>query len=306
MQASFQKKAEIDIQNLSEILQKMDFSVSDVTKKIYNYEVNVVDRKTKVKVQVYYGKKGVKRVLQGDETTELYQRIKKVLFGENLFNQSIDDLSEPSAYIGTDEAGKGDFFGPLVVAAFYVNSEIKSKLFEMEVKDSKLLSDFQIKNLAGKIKKLFADNIDVVVINPEKYNQLYSKFGNLNELLSWAHSQAIKNLSEKFPDPVLIIDKFCDEKIISKHLRLKKIENQFELTPKAERFLGVAAASILAREKFLNWFTRMEKEIGIKIPKGASTIVDDHAKKIVDQYNAEILSKLVKLHFKNIKNVVPN
>ena len=130
------------------------------------------------------------------------------------FKQRIMDIIEPPSgdkILGIDESGKGDFFGPLVIASAYVEDE--SKLRAMGIKDSKTLNDEKILVLAEKIKKMCY--INVVKINPEKYNELYDKIGNLNKLLAWGHAQVIENsLADIMPDFV-VSDKFAkDEEII--------------------------------------------------------------------------------------------
>src|SRR3990170_3074878 len=94
--------------------------------------------------------------------------------------------------IGTDESGKGDYFGPLVIAGVSCNLELEEKLKALNVRDSKVVSDNQVKVIAEKIKQISPFNL--VVIGPEKYNQLYDKMKNLNKLLAWGHARVIENL----------------------------------------------------------------------------------------------------------------
>ena len=54
-----------------------------------------------------------------------------------------EDLHDPEAvqpHMGIDESGKGDFFGPLVIASAYVDEALVNKLREMGVRDSKKIS----------------------------------------------------------------------------------------------------------------------------------------------------------------------
>ncbi|MDD3419931.1 MAG: ribonuclease HIII, partial [Candidatus Gastranaerophilales bacterium] len=128
-----------------------------------------------------------------------------------------DDITHNfTSWIGTDESGKGDYFGPLIIAAVLVNEKNKSLFEELELKDSKKLTDEKISKLAVKIKNnaTFA----VVTINPAKYNELYDKFKNLNKMLAWGHARAIENILEKSPCPNAISDKFGDEKLIKNAL----------------------------------------------------------------------------------------
>ncbi len=151
--------------------------------------------------------------------------------------------------------------------------------------------------------KLKKNKFDLIVINPEKYNLLFEKFNNLNKILAWAHTKAIQNLIESVNCNNVISDKFGNEHLIKSELSKKDIElNIFQIT-KGERFIGVAAASILARAKVIDWFKNKSKEIGVEIPKGAGGQVNLIAQKILKKTDKEYLSKMIKFHFKNSKNI---
>jgi ribonuclease HIII len=139
----------------------------------------------------------------------------------------------------------------------------------------------------------------LLLINPEKYNQLYESFKNLNKLLAWGHSKAIENIINKNKTAKVISDKFGNEGLLILELSKKKIDVELLQITKAERFTAVAAASILAREKMLNWFSNTSEDLKLEIPKGAGDVVNITASKIASQYGSDILPKLVKLHFKN-------
>ncbi len=303
MQDSFQQKAQLEIKKIALLLGNAKFSISEPSKKLYNYEIIVNRGKEQIKLLVYFGKKGLKKILQGNEESEIYNEIKKIIFGSELFETEYKQDLKYEDYIGTDESGKGDYFGPLVVAAVYVDKESQIKLDELGVKDSKLLSDTFIKSIEKKIIKIVNNNFDIVIINPEKYNKLYESFKNLNKLLGWAHSKTIENLSQKVNCSGVISDKFGNEKIISDELQKKKIQLDLYQTPKAERFIGVAAASILARAKVIDWFDIKSKELGIHLPKGAGSEISRIAKSVLYQKDENYLRNLVKFHFKNSKEI---
>lgn len=303
IQDSFQKKALAEIEKISILLKNEGFSLSQLSKKLYNHEIVVRSGKDEAKILVYFGKKGIKKVLQGSEQSNLLKKLKKIVFGSDLFDQEDRSDEEFESYIGTDESGKGDYFGPLVVASVYVDKKSKNDLEKIGVKDSKLLSDSMIISLEDKIKELVSGNFDIVIINPEKYNQLYDSFGNLNKLLGWAHSKAIENLAQRVNCKNVIADKFGNEKIIKDELAKKKLLLNLYQSSKAERYIGVAAASILARAKVIQWFKIKEKEIGINLQKGASNKVENIALKILKDKNENYLRNLIKFHFKNSKNI---
>lgn len=293
-------KALTKIQDIIKQLTGHGYICSEIVEKQYNLEVIVHFNKQKIKVLVYFGKKGVSTIVQGDINSDAYIKVKQIAVGEELFDTVSNILDEPDEYIGIDESGKGDLFGPLVIAAVLVDENIKTKLNHIGVKDSKLLSDSQIKSISSRIRNIIAiKNYSVVVINPEKYNQLYTSFKNLNKLLAWGHSKAIENLVQQHEVSTAISDKFGDEGLIISELLKKKINLNLIQQTKAERYTAVAAASILARDRVLRWFDRTSEELNITIPLGAGNVTNVTMNKIANEKGKEILTKLVKLHFKN-------
>lgn len=285
-----------------ESLNKEGLNVSIPEKKKFNFESSIGSGKESLKLQVFFGKKGIKTVLQGNKESNLYKRINSILFGENLFPSP--EIIEPESYIGIDESGKGDYFGPLVIAGVFVNNEIKKKLIKIGVKDSKELSDYQIKKIAIQIKNISSIKYNVVTINPEKYNQLYEKIRNVNKLLGWGHARVLENLLHKVETEDAISDKFGNENLIKSNLMSKGRKINLHQTTKGERFTAVAAASILAREKFITWFEEQQKKLYTTLPKGASLLVEEAAKKLRDSYGEEFLSKVAKIHFKTTKKII--
>ena len=209
-------------------------------------------------------------------------------------------VEKVQGWIGTDEAGKGDYFGPLVVAGVYVNHETVSKLRQLNIRDSKRVSDGRVKNLAVEIKKICPHNI--VVIGPERYNTLYEKMKNLNRLLAWGHARAIENLLEKVPCSRVLSDQFGDERFILDALLKRGKEIELEQKTKAEDDVAVAAASLLARSEFLNRLEKLSQKWGIGFPKGATKVVED-GKKFAKKHGAKALSKVAKVHFKTTRTI---
>ena len=202
--------------------------------------------------------------------------------------------------VGVDESGKGDYFGYLVVACVYVDEETEAELKKLRVKDSKLLSDYAIKEYAKRVKKLCP--YEIVKISPDKYNVLQKKFRNLNKLLAWSHARAIENMLEKQSCDVIISDRFSKQGI--KDFLLKK-GRKAKLVQKinAEKDVAVAAASVIARDEFLRTLRRLSYDIGYKLPKGASD-VEDAARRLVEKYGPEILPRIAKMHFKITKRIL--
>jgi ribonuclease HIII len=199
-------------------------------------------------------------------------------------------------HIGTDESGKGDYFGPLVVAGVFVPDKQEIVLKELGVKDSKRFSDNRVRVLADLIKKGYKHSI--VAIGPEKYNDLYSKLRNLNRILAWAHARAIENILEEVSCDHAVTDQFGDRLYVEN--ALMKMGRTIELIqmPKAEEDLAVAAASILARAEFLKRLYFLSKEFGSDLPKGSSPLAEEAGVKLVQKQGTGVLDRVAKKHFK--------
>src|SRR3989338_1509233 len=204
-------------------------------------------------------------------------------------------------WIGIDEAGKGDYFGYLVIAGVVADDDAATKLREIGVKDSKMLSDTAVAKLATKIKK--ACRHDIVRISPEKYNSLYKKFQSLNKMLAWGHARAIENLLQKNEVDFVVTDKFGEEKFLRNMLFERGKKTKIIQKVRAESDIAVAAASVLARAEFLRTLTMLSLEVGHSLPKGA-THVEEAARELVKKYDASVLNFVAKTHFKTTKKVL--
>jgi ribonuclease HIII len=216
-------------------------------------------------------------------------------------------LTEAESWIGLDESGKGDYFGPLVVAGVHVTPEQAERLRDLGVRDSKRISDSRILKLDTVIRTVV--RYSIVAIGPQRYNELYEKMRNLNRLLAWAHARALENLLNEVNCTRALADQFGDEQWIKKALLDKGKKIILEQRHRAEEDVAVAAASILARAEFLNRLKRLSEECGVKLPKGASHGIQEAARKLVRQQsthdeNVAILKKAVKLHFRITKEVL--
>lgn len=216
------------------------------------------------------------------------------------------------AWIGTDEAGKGDYFGPLVSAAVFVDERTAALLKELGVRDSKTLSDAQVRRLAGVVRQTVGSAGSTVVrLQPERYNTLYEEFRregkSLNALLAWAHARAIEDLlAGGVATTNVLVDRFTDVEYIRARLLRSTQARSINLValPRAEANVAVAAASILARTAFLDWLERTSRELGLGVPKGASVAVITAAREIVQRYGTAKLRELAKLHFKTTESVL--
>ncbi len=265
-------------------------------------------QKNNLSVAVY--EKGPKVLVQGKGAEEFVQfELEPKILGEAKLGY--DEVHSPEmfeAHFGVDESGKGDFFGPLVVAGVYVDRGIARKLIDAGVQDSKRIgSDARIRVLAETIRKRTAGLIETVLIGPERYNELYQKFGNLNKLLGWGHARVIENLLAKKSDcPRALSDQFADARVIEQSLLRHGRKIDIEQRTKAESDIAVAAASILAREAFINWLERRGKELGLRLERGVSANVKEAAKKLVEMNGPQVLRGLAKVHFRTAHEIAPD
>jgi ribonuclease HIII len=205
-------------------------------------------------------------------------------------------------HIGTDESGKGDFFGPLVIAGFFMPDGQEGALRELGVKDSKRTSDNRCREIAGILRSGYL--CAVVAIGPEKYNELYDKFRNLNRLLAWGHARAIENILERVDADRAVTDQFGDKSLVLDALMKKGRSIELVQEPRAEEDMAVAAASILARAEFLDRLRSLSREAGVDLPKGAAPIVEEAGVRLVKALGSDALGKYAKLHFKTTARVL--
>jgi ribonuclease HIII len=205
-------------------------------------------------------------------------------------------------HIGTDESGKGDYFGPLVIAGVFLLDEQEPVLRELGVRDSKTFSDNRVREMAEIIKKGYTHS--VVAIGPERYNELYANLRNLNRLLAWGHSRAIENILGEVPCRLAITDQFGDKLYVLNALMKKGKTIELIQKTKAEEDMAVAAASILARAEFLKRLYFLSEDVGIDLPKGSSPLAEEAGVKLVKTHGLEILDKVAKKHFKLTERIL--
>lgn len=203
--------------------------------------------------------------------------------------------------IGTDETGKGDYFGDLVVAGVYFDRMSDPLATVLGVKDSKKLTDKQATAIAVEIRKAFP--VEIVRISPLKYNELYEKMGNLNKLLAWAHARVIENLVEQTGAGLVVSDQFGNASVLENALMRNGQQVRLVQITQGERDLAVAAASIVARAAFLQRMAALSKEVGVTLPKGATHVIPT-AKQIYANGGMDLLRQVAKLHFKTTQQVV--
>lgn len=209
-------------------------------------------------------------------------------------------------HMGVDESGKGDFFGPIVISAAYVDPDIVPKLQALNVRDSKrITSDRVAEDMAKSIRGILGDRCTVITVGPRAYNRLYASMRSVNRLLAWGHARAIENVLERVPTcPRAISDQFGPREQILRALMQKGRSIDLVTRTKAESDPAVAAASILARAAFIKALRDIGAQHGVEIPKGASAQVREKAVEIVRAKGPEVLLDIAKCHFKTTDEVL--
>ena len=244
-----------------------------------------------------------KLVVQGKNMAEFIQFVlEPQILQEVSFGYETELMLENFLpHAGVDESGKGDFFGPLVISAVFLDENSARKLIELGVADSKSIKNpKKMLELAKEIKKECYEHCSVITIGNIAYNRMYNSFKNLNKLLAWGHAKSIENMLEKTPQcQVVISDQFARNKNVIKSALMEK-GRQIELRQmhKAESDIAVAAASVLARATFVTQLNRISEQLGFELPLGCSSKVKDVALKIAQDKGVEVLDGVIKQHFK--------
>lgn len=209
-------------------------------------------------------------------------------------------LAQP--HIGTDEAGKGDYFGDLVVAAVYADRVALERLPQAGVRDAKLVANSSLARLERAVRQI-CPAVEVVRISPLRYNELYAQMRNLNRLLAWAHARAIENLLARVDCGLAVADQFGDARFLEESLMKRGRRVRLVQQVRAESDPAVAAASVLARAEFLRSIERASARAGLELPRGATHVVQA-AQQVLAAGGQELLRQVAKLHFKTTKQVL--
>ncbi|MCK4631634.1 MAG: ribonuclease HIII [candidate division Zixibacteria bacterium] len=206
-------------------------------------------------------------------------------------------MPTPISIIGVDESGKGDFFGPLVVASFLASNTDVPYLKEIGVRDGKRISQNRLLAIDTELRERFPHFI--LAIAPDEYNRRYQEIRNLNKLLAWGHAEAIEALVKSQDVDRAISDKFGKAELIEGELRRRKVDIDIRQLTQGEEIVQVAAASILARAAFIRAVDSLSDQYGMDIPRGAAAHVDQAGRQFVRIHGIELLDSVAKRHFKN-------
>lgn len=211
--------------------------------------------------------------------------------------------SHRGALIGSDETGKGDYFGPLVVAAAFVGEGDAKALTELGVTDSKNLSDERMRRIVGALERQL--DHEIVVLPPAEYNARYASTPNVNVLLAELHARALAPLIGRHPGVPVLVDRFAADDALLQNAVARRAPDAPTIAqrPRAESELAVGAASILARIAFLEGLAACAQECGSDLPKGAGAPVDAAARRVHRIGGLDLLGKVAKVHFRNTRKI---
>lgn len=205
-------------------------------------------------------------------------------------------------HIGSDEAGKGDYFGALVVAAAYADEVALERLPQAGVRDAKKVADSTLRRLEKAVRQI-CPAFEVVRIMPARYNQLHAEMKNLNRLLAWAHARAIENLLATVQCSLAVTDQFGDENYLLERLMTRGRQVKLLQQVRAEADPVVAAASVLARAEFLRSLERLSTASGVALPRGATHVLPA-ARQVVRKGGEQLLREVAKVHFRTTREVL--
>ena len=208
------------------------------------------------------------------------------------------DLPLPAVWAGSDESGKGDYFGPLVVAAVCVNDDKARRLFISGVTDSKRLSSAELKRLNECIFDIAGRNcIEIICISPSSFNRLYDRMQNMNDILAWAHQKALSAVSSRNACTAAVIDKFSTDRTVDRMSKSLPGVALHAIT-RGEREIAVAAASVVASARFAKEMDTIGNAMGVQIPFGAGESAGKLAKTIISEQGRDYFRTVGKANFR--------
>ena len=214
----------------------------------------------------------------------------------------IDPAIYYSNTIGSDEVGTGDYFGPIVVTAAYVDKDNIKFLEELGVKDSKKLTDDKILKIVPQIIKKIP--YECIILSNEEYNKNYDESMNMNKIKAILHNKVLLKMTSKYQANYVVVDQFAKPFVYYNYLKNTNYYKQITFMTKAEdKCLSVACASLISRYVFLREFDKLGDSIDVFLLKGASNKVDELGASIVNKYGINKLYEIAKLNFKNTEKI---
>lgn len=255
-------------------------------------------------VTMYTSGKVMFQGLSADIDANMWTELK-----ENTTNKEQEQDKEKYMYcsaIGSDEVGTGDYFGPIVVTASYVNIKDIDYLKSIKVADSKKLTDDQIRKIAPEIIKKI--KYKSLILTNKEYNEKHSKDINMNKIKAIMHNNALYSLKNEIKDELdyIIIDEFTKEKKYYEYISEipNKLTNITFMTKAEDKNLAVASSSIISRYIFLEEFDKICDKYHLPLAKGAGPQVDKIGQELVEKYGKDVLKDVAKLNFSNTSRVL--
>lgn len=249
--------------------------------------------------------KSGKLSIQGKKTQEFVSDVLEPEITKK-FRLGFERVEHPEWFMehaGMDESGKGDLFGPLVVACVIAGDAAVDYWLKNGLKESKSVSrDALLFKMEALVRKPEGVVIETAYTGMEKYNELYSKFGNLNELLAWLHARALSNALDRRPVAYGLLDQFSKAKLVHKHISHRQ-NFKLDQRVRAEEDPVVAAASIVARAEYVRRLKKLSELSGIDLPKGCGVQAKQALGAVVEKCGAASLGQFAKLHFKTVSEV---
>ena len=266
-------------------------------------------------VTLYQSGKVVFQGRDADLAADFWIETEKINYGKAVVTSS-DDKKEKKEVerkiplritsIGSDEVGTGDYFGPIVVTASYVTKENVDFLLELGVKDSKKMSDTEIKKVVPQIIKRIPYH--TFVLSNKQYNELYNTDMNMNKMKAILHNKVLSAFADKnkYPYDHIVVDQFENPRSYYNHLSDAKFKvyNITFLTKAEDQCLSVACASLISRYIFLQEMDKISNSVGMDIPKGAGDIVNSVGTDIVKKFGIDKLKDIAKMNFKNTEKIL--
>jgi ribonuclease HIII len=280
------------------------FRLEDEREIPYGLQCVFTQGEQRISVNLYHSaKKGCSAVVLGPPKHPLRPKF-QAIFGQVSTPQI--RIHPWTHWIGSDESGKGDFFGPLVVGGFRMEPTIEKEAIAFGLRDSKQMDDADIDRIVPLLWKKFPNHVAVMILSPHRYNDLYERFRaegkKLNQLLAWMHAKVIGKLLENHTPEGILVDKFASPAVIRAPLGnigpvALKVETKAEIDP------AVAAGSMIARHYFRYEMDLMSRKFGITFPKGAGHNVDAIGREFLRRFPREQLHDVAKLHFANLGKI---
>ncbi len=265
-------------------------------------------------VTLYESGKVMFQGISADIDAKMWAEMEKKLTGKNINiyeaekKREKDKKERKSMYmqstIGSDEVGTGDYFGPIVVTASYVSKEKIDFVEGLGVRDSKVLTDEKINNIAPALIKEIPHC--TFVLSNKEYNKYQEMGYNMNKIKAILHNKVLFEMKKRQPSyDKIVVDQFVYPAKYFEHIKeAHEKVTDIDFTTKAEsKCASVAVSSCISRYIFLLKMNELSDELHTPILKGAGEDVDKLAASIVSQYGEEKLKEVAKLNFKNTEKL---